>query len=98
MDFFKKFSKTYNKIFEINKFAKVIPPSDEEWNTFSLKISEYSLEQREYIYLSILHYYFLDTKKLEELPYDLKIKDGELLITYSNLPSTLQHVILNLWV
>lgn len=98
MEFFQKFSKTYNKIFERNKFVKIIPPTDEEWDVFSKKISEFSLEQREYIYLSILHYYYIDNKKLEDLPYDLKLKDGELLINYSVLPSALQHLILNLWV
>lgn len=98
MDFFQKFSKTYNKIFEKNKFVKIIPPTEEEWTLFSKQLNDFSLEQREYIYLSILHYYFLNTKKLEDLPYDLKLKDGELIITYSNLPSTLQHLILNLWI
>lgn len=98
MDFFQQFSKTYNKIFEKNKFVNVIPPTDEEWEIFSRKISEYSLEQREYIYLSIIHYHFLQDKITMELPYNLKLKEGELLITYANLPNPLQHLILNLWV
>jgi hypothetical protein len=96
MDFFQIFSKTYNTVCEKDKFAKIIPPSDEKWNLFSKSLPDFSIDKREYIYLSIIHYYYLHSKKLEELPYDIKFKNGELIIPYSNLPSLLQHIILNL--
>jgi hypothetical protein len=96
MDFFQLFSKTYNAVCEKNKFSKIIPPSDDEWNLFSKSLPDFSIDKREYIYLSIIHYCYIHSKKLEELPYDVKFKNGELSIPYSNLPSLLQHIILNL--
>jgi hypothetical protein len=96
MDFFQIFAKTYNFVCEKNKFAKIIPPSDEDWSFFSKSLHELSIDKKEHIYLSIIHYYYLHSKKLEEFPYDVKFKNGELSIPYSNLPSLLQHILLNL--
>lgn len=93
MDFFIRFAKLYNEVFH-RSFIKTIPPSQEDWEDFEKKLSKYDNKEREFIYLSILHYYFLTTKKVENLPFGLKRKGNDILITYSNLPSALQHILI----
>jgi hypothetical protein len=96
MDFFQKFTSIYNKVQKNQHFNKIIPPNDEEWIEFSKRLESFSDEYKEYIYLFILHYHYLITKTLEPLPYDIKIKNKEIIINYSNLPFILQHIILSL--
>ena len=91
MEFFQRFAKTYNIIFEKNKLAKKIPPPEEEWIEFMKKIDSVNKEE---LYMTILHYHFLCTKKHDELPYSMKLKNNELIINYKYLPSELQHIII----
>jgi hypothetical protein len=93
MEFFQSFAKTYNEIFEKNKLAKKIPPSEEEWIEFMKKIDSVNKEE---LYMTILHYHFLSTKKHDELPYSMKLKNNELIINYKYLPSELQHIIISM--
>ena len=44
----------------------------------------------------ILHYSFLQDKKLNSLPYTLKQKGNDIHIPYSELPYPLQYMILEL--
>lgn len=91
MEFFQRFSKTYNEIFEKNKLAKKIPPSEEQWADFLKDLSKINKEE---FYMTILHYHFLNTKKHEELPYGMKLKNEEIIINYKYLPSELQHILI----
>ena len=93
MEFFQRFSKTYNETFEKNKLAKKIPPSEEQWTEFMKNIV---LINKEELYMTILHYHFLNTKKHDDLPYNMKIKNNEIIINYKYLPSELQHILINM--
>lgn len=94
MDFFKKFTDIYNNIHSKKEFAKLIPPSEEEWIRFHKKLEKSNEEKKEQLYLLILHYYYLNEKKIEMMPYTLKQKGDSIQIPYSEIPCFLQHMII----
>ena len=96
MDFLKEFSRIYDNINTNKKYCKIIPPKEEEWLEFHKIETTLSDEQKKWIYLSIIHYYYLENKDLEELPYSLKQKGKDIQFTYSELPFILQHIIIEL--
>jgi|LakMenEpi03Aug12_release.lakeMendotaPanAssembly.Ray.scaffolds.fasta_scaffold1218187_2 hypothetical protein len=96
MEFFKLFKEIYNKIHIEKEFVKLIPPPEEDWIHFQKKIEKFSEEKKEWIYKMILHYSFLQDKKLNSLPYTLKQKGNDIHIPYSELPYPLQYMILEL--
>ena len=93
MDFFAKFRELYN-------IAKSLEDSiiihDDEWKDFNRKLHNYTLENLENIYTAIIHYYYIETKKLDEFPYDLKRYKNEEGVTFDpkKLPVCLQYIIL----
>ena len=95
MEFFQQFSTLYNQVHKNQHFSKIIPPTDEEWNVFIKKMDKMTDIQKEYFYLSILHYHFLTTKKLDDYPYGIKRKDKDIIINYSNIPYLLQHILIS---
>jgi len=96
MEFFQQFSKTYNQVHKTKNFIQIIPPNEEEWMEFSKRLSSLTSSQKETIYLTILHYSFLTEKRIEQFPYGIKKKGNDLQIPYSDLPFTLQHILLTL--
>ena len=96
MDFFKTFTEVYNMIHSKKQFVKIIPPSEEEWIQFHKKLEKFSETKKEQIYLTIIHYHFLEKKKLENLPYTLKQKGNDIHIPYSEIPFPLQHILIEL--
>jgi len=95
MEFFQYFSDAYNQVHRNRQFSKLIPPSDEEWNQFEKKLDIMTEKKREYFYMTILHYYFLTTKKLDDYPYGIKRKGKDLIVNYQNLPYLLQHILIS---
>jgi len=95
MEFFQNFSNAYKHVHKSRNFAKTIPPSDEEWNEFIKKMETLNDKQKEYLYLSIVHYHYLTMKTVEEYPYGIKFKGKDLVVNYSNLPHILQHILLS---
>ena len=78
------------------KYCKIIPPKEEDWNEFHKIESSLKEEQKRWIYLSIIHYYYIENKDLEELPYSLKQKNKDIQFVYADLPFILQHIIIEL--
>jgi hypothetical protein len=96
MDFFKKFSEIYNQVYTQKEFLKIIPPPEEDWILFHKKLEKLPEEKKEWIYKMILHYSFLEERKINSLPYTLKQKGSDIHIPYSELPYPLQYMILEL--
>jgi hypothetical protein len=96
MEFFQTFSSIYNQVNKTHHFAKIIPPSDEDWMVFSKKVDTLTNQQKENLYLTILHYHFLTTKKMEEFPYGIKRKGKDIIINYTDIPFTLQHMLMSI--
>jgi len=88
------FTEIYNAVYSKKQFVKIIPPTEEEWIQFHKKLEKTNEIKKEQIYLMILHYYFLQEKKLEELPYTLKQKGMDIHIPYSEIPCPLQHMLI----
>jgi hypothetical protein len=94
MEFFKMFMELYNNINSNKEFIKIIPPTEEEWIKFHKNLEKTKNEKKEQLYLMILHYHFLQEKKMEILPYTLKQKGDSIHIPYSELPCVLQHMLI----
>jgi hypothetical protein len=99
MDFFSKFKQLYN-------FSKSVESTiyitDEAWIMFQEKIKYFSLENFEELYKVILHYHYIETKKLDDFPYKLKIYNGietgnsnGITFEPKNLTKCLQYMLLN---
>lgn len=90
------FTEIYNTVYSKKQFVKIIPPTEEEWIKFHKKLEKISNFKKEQIYLTILHYHFLQEKRFEELPYTLKQKGEDIHIPYSEIPCPLQHILIEL--
>jgi hypothetical protein len=95
MEFFKKFQDSYNYVCKNKHYVKIIPPNEDEWIEFQSKLEKLDISKTELIYMCILHYNFINTKKMEEMPYGIKKQNNTIQITYSNLPYLLQHLLLD---
>jgi hypothetical protein len=103
MEFFKKFRELYNyskSIENTEEFYSFV--DDKAWMEFQNKIKNYSLETFEVLYRVILHYHYIETKKLNDFPYKLKIYNGiegkvgnGITFEPKNLPLCLQYMLLN---
>jgi hypothetical protein len=96
MDFFKTFSEIYNRVYTQKEFIKIIPPSEQDWILFHKKFEKFTEEKKEWVYKMILHYAFLQERKMDSLPYTLKQKGEDVHIIYSDLPYPLQYMLLEL--
>lgn len=94
MEVFQEFSKIYNNLNTNRPQTKMIPPSEESLEELSKKISIISDEMKEKLYLFILHYHYITTNEMTPFPYGLKTKNNKLQVVCSNLPSTLQHMLI----
>ena len=99
MDFFKKFKDLYNYSKSVEN---VIYINDEAWIDFQNKIKSYNVEMFETLYKVILHYHYIETKKLDDFPYKLKIynesetgDNNGITFEPKNLPYCLQYMLLN---
>ncbi len=97
MDFFQKFKQLYN---HSKSVETVIFINDEAWIEFQNKIKNYNTEIFEVLYKVIVHYHYIETKKLEDFPYKLKSyngveNDGGVMFEPKNLPICLQYMLLN---
>jgi hypothetical protein len=103
MDFFQRFRQLYNYSKSVEN---VIYVKDEAWVDFQNKSKHFSKEMFETLYKVILHYHYIETKKLEDFPYKLKkfngIENGvngeiinEITFEPKNLPLCLQYMLLN---
>ena len=66
MEFYTKFRELYNVA---KTKESSIEFKDEEWKDFNKKLSSYSLENLEEIYKVILHYYYIENKKVSKEKY-----------------------------
>ena len=115
MEFFKRFKELYNYSKSVENIIFI---NDEAWIDFQNKIKNYNFESEasgdlergseifEELYKVILHYYYIETKKLEDFPYKLKIYNGTengvkgesgngITFEPKNLPVCLQYMLLN---
>ena len=95
MDFFSRFKQLYNFSKSVENTIYI---TDEAWLMFQEKIKYFSLENFEELYKVIVHYHYIETKKLEDFPYKLKIyngTDGGIIFEPKNLPYCLQYMLLN---
>ncbi len=114
MDFFKRFKELYNFSKSVEKTIYI---NDEAWIDFQNKIKSYNVEMFkseasgdlerssgifETLYKVILHYHYIETKKLEDFPYKLKIynevnggSNNGITFEPKNLPLCLQYMLLN---
>ena len=101
MEFFTRFKQLYN-------FSKSVESTiyitDEAWYEYQDKIKTYNVEMFETLYKVIVHYHYIETKKLDDFPYKLKVYNGVGIeegsgngITFEpkNLPYCLQYMLLN---
>lgn len=105
MDFFKRFKELYNFSKSVESTIHI---TDEAWLDFQNKIKNYNIEMFEVLYRVILHYHYIETKKLNDFPYKLKIYNGiengvksetgnsnGITFEPKNLPYCLQYMLLN---
>jgi hypothetical protein len=97
MDFFKKFKELYN---HSKSFENVMFINSESWLNFQNKIKDYNYEKYEILYRVIVHYHYVETHKLEDFPYKLKIystseTENGIVFEPKNLPLCLQYILLN---
>jgi hypothetical protein len=105
MDFFQRFKQLYNYSKSVES---VIYVNDEAWVDFQNKSKHFSKEIYEELYKVIVHYHYIETKKLDDYPYKLKSYNGiengvkvkgevENGVTFEpkNLPLCLQYILLN---
>lgn len=99
MEFFSRFKQLYN-------FSKSVESTiyitEGAWYDFQEKIKDYSLEMFEELYRVIVHYHYIETKKLDDYPYKLKSYNGDrndvgngIVFEPKNLPLCLQYILLN---
>ena len=95
MDFFTRFKDLYN----YTKSLEAIEITIDDWKNFNQKILDFSKDQLDHLYEIILHYNYLENKKLELFPYGLKRhKESEgIVFEPKKLPLHLQYIMLNFY-
>jgi hypothetical protein len=98
MEFFEKFRKLYNFSKSLEESQQIYSyVNDTIWINFQKIIKDYNIENFEILYKVILNYHFLETKKLDDYPYKIKIYsdvEGGIVFEPKNLPVCLQYMLL----
>lgn len=106
MEFFTKFKQLYNFSKSIESTEELHSSvSEDVWYEFQDNIKDYSFDMFEVLYKVIVHYHYIETKKLEDFPYKLRLYNGSkvndsevrngIVFEPKNLPLCLQYMLLH---